>query len=219
MLPSVLCPIAVAWAIGGPAEADRAPSEDARVTAPKPPRLDGPYLGATFMGGPSLIRVNDLDTPGAFSTFGGSLRVGEMVLPWLGLGLQLGGAFGVRSESGARQRVGEGQLLVDFEFVPIPKRRRSSEQLPLSLRASFGFGGGAVREEGTSGRSGFGGAAFGAAVRYMFFPGVKRYRPDRGGGFGLGPELGWIGQTPVAAGRPMANIFYVGLATFFFFGS
>ncbi|MCA9661146.1 MAG: hypothetical protein KC486_22585, partial [Myxococcales bacterium] len=83
----------------------------------------------------------------------------------------------------------------------------------------FGVGGGAVREDGVEGRSGFGGAAFKAAARYEFFPLAKRLRPRRGGGFGLGPELGWIGFTPAAAGRPMSNTLYLGLATTYYFGS
>lgn len=169
-------------------------------------------MGSILYGGVGLARVDDLATEGPFSGLGGGIQFGQMVLPWLGLGLQLGGAFLVRSEAGARQRLGEGALLVDFTFVPIPR-------IGLSLRPSFGFGGGAIRQDGVSGRAGFGGAIFGTAARYTFFPRVKHYRPDRGGGFGVGPELGWIGATPAARGRPTAHVFYLGLATTFYFGS
>lgn len=189
-----------------PAPADSAPPP------PSPPRIDGPYVGAILLAGATLARVNDLDTGGAFTAFGGSLRFGEMVLPWLGLGLQLGGTGAVRSQDGARQTLGQGLLAVDLSFVPAPKR------LPLTLRGSFGFGGGAVRQAGVPDRAGFGGAMFGAAVRYEWFPWAKVRRPYKGGGFALGPELGWIGFTPAGKGRPMSNTIYLALALGFYFG-
>lgn len=167
-----------------------------------------------MFGGLGLVRVNDLDTAGPFAAFGGTASVGQMVFPWLGLGLHGGGGGGVRSEGGARQRLGQGHLGVEFKLVPLPKRVPS-----LSLRTSFGFGGGAVRQEGIEKRSGFGGGQFSGAVRYELFPWAARRRPYRGGGFGLGPELGWLGFTPAAAGRPMSNVVYVALATTFYFGS
>lgn len=200
------------------AEADAAASAEAEATepaaAPRPPRIDGTYLGGTMLAGIGLIRVNDFDTPGAFAAFGGSFTVGQMVFPWLGLGLHGGGGGGVHSKDAVRQKLGQGHLGVQFKFVPLPKRR-----VPLSLLASFGFGGGAVRQEGLAKRSGFGGAQFGAAVRYELFPWAARRRPYRGGGFGLGPELGWVGFTPAAAGRPMSNVFYLALSATFYFGS
>ena len=106
----------------------------------------------------------------------------------------------------------EGAFLVDFGFYPTKKA-------PLSLRAGFGAGGGAVREAGREKRSGFGGAVFTAAVRYEFFPFAAKKRKNRGGGFSLGPELGWIGFLPAAKGRPMSNTVYLGLFVGFYFGS
>jgi hypothetical protein len=193
----------------GPAPESTAPGS----TAPSPPRIDGPYVGAVLFSGITLARVNDLETGGGFAAFGGTFRFGEMVLPWLGLGLQVGGSGAVRSQDAARQTLGQGLLAVDLSFVPVPKR------MPLTLRASFGFGGGAVREVGVPDRAGFGGAMFGAAVRYEWFPWAKVRRPFKGGGFALGPELGWIGFTPAAAGRPMSNTIYLALALGFYFGS
>jgi hypothetical protein len=191
-----------------------APEPAPTAQAPRPPRIDGAYIGATMFGGVSLVRVNDFDTDGPFATFGGTASVGQMVFPWLGLGLHGGGGGGVRSERGARQRLGQGFLGVQFKLVPLAKRH-----VPLSLLGSFGFGGGAVRQAGIFGRVGFGGAQFGAAVRYELFPWAKRRRPFRGGGFGLGPEIGWIGFTPAAADRPMSNAIYLALSTTFYFGS
>ena len=208
-----------------PSTAQAAPSEpgadvdaastdgDEAVAAQKPPRLSGPYLGLSLMGTVTGARVNRFGTDTPFAGGGGFLRFGQFVLPWFGLGLSVGGTGGVASDQGARQSLGQGGLLVDFEFVPAPKRVEG-----LSLRTSFGFGGGAITEEGLEGRSGYGGALFGAGIRYAFFPGVQRYRATKAGGFGIGPELGWLGFTPAAAGRPMSNTFYAGLSMAFYFG-
>ncbi len=206
-------PVATATA----AAADAAPPErGAWRRPPIPPRIDGTYLGLAIYGTATLARVNRLETTASpFAGFGGHARVGQMVLPWLGLGLSVGGVLGVRSErtdDGVRQRLGQGQFMIDTTFIPIPRRA-------WSVRAGFGFGGGAVRQAGVSSRAGFGGAAFSLATRYEFFPFAKRFRPTRGGGFGVGPELGWIGATPAARGRPMTNVLYLGLATTFYFGN
>lgn len=191
---------------------------------PIPPRVDGTYLGAAFYGAASLVRVNGIETTGSpFAGFGGHARVGQMVLPWLGLGLMVGGSIGVRSErtragegedegDGVRQRVGLGALFVDVTFAPLPK-------IPWTVHTGFGFGGGAVRQAGRSGRAGFGGAVFSGGTRYEFFPFAKRFRPTRAGGFGVGPELGWVGALPAARGRPMAHVIYLGLSTTFYFGT
>jgi hypothetical protein len=179
---------------------------------PVPPRLDGTYLGFAIYGAAIVTRVRRLQTPGPFAGAGGYVRVGQMVLPWLGLGISVGGAYGTRTQSGARQRVWIAEMLVDGTFVPVPR-------IPFTLRTSFGFGGGAVREAEVAARSGYGGAVFGAALRYELFPGAKRYRPTRGGGFGIGPELGWIGATPAALGRPMANVVYLAISGNFYFGT
>lgn len=198
-----------------PSDAAKADAEPSPASpAPRPPRIDGTYLGGTMLAGVGLIRVNDFDTPGGFAAFGGTFTVGQMVFPWLGLGLHGGGGGMVRSKDAVRQKVGQGHLGVQFKFVPLPKRR-----IPLSLLASFGFGGGAVRQEGIAKRSGYGGAQFGAAVRYELFPWASKRRPYRGGGFGLGPELGWVGFTPAATGRPMSNVVYLALSATFYFGS
>lgn len=198
-----------------PAAAAPARERGAWRRPPIPPRIDGTYLGGIVYGSASLARVNGLDTSSPFAGAGGAARVGQMVLPWLGLGLSLGGGVGYRSEQrdgGVRQRLGMGALLVEGTFLPIPR-------LPLSLRTGFGFTGGAVRQAGVAARSGFGGAAFTLAARWEWFPFAKRYRPSRGGGFGVGPELGWLGATPAARGRPMAHVLYVAVAMTMYFGS
>jgi len=205
--------------IEGPADAAVAPAP-AEVDKPaprqpgaKPPRVDGTYVGGTLGPGISFARVNNFPTPNPFVGGGGTLRVGEVVYPWMSVGVEISGNLGYRSAD-PRQRLLQGAFLVDFGFYPGAKK-----QLPLSLRAGFGAGGGAVRERGRAERSGFGGAVFTAAVRYEFFPGAARRRPTRGGGFSLGPELGWIGFMPAAKGRPMSHTVYLGLYVGFYFGS
>lgn len=198
-----------------PPEPETSPEPEASQApeSRRPPRLSGPYIGLSLMGTVTGARVNSFGTDSPFAGGGGFLRFGQFVLPWLGIGLSMGGTTGNASDEGARQGLGQGALLVDFEFVPAPTRVQG-----LSVRTSFGFGGGAVTEEGVDARSGYGGAVFGAGARYTFFPGAARYRATKAGGFGIGPELGWIGFTPAAKGRPMSNSFYVGASLAFYFG-
>lgn len=131
----------------------------------------------------------------------------------MSVGIEISGNLAYRGAD-PRQRLLQGAFLVDFGFYPAAKKH-----IPLSLRAGFGAGGGAVRERGRQDRSGFGGAVFTAAARYEFFPGAAKRRPRRGGGFSLGPELGWIGFMPAAKGRPMSHTVYLGLFVGFYFGS
>lgn len=185
----------------------------ARPASEKPPRVDGTYVGGTLGPGISFARVNDFPTPNPFVGGGATLRVGEVIYPWLSIGVEISGNLAYRSAD-PRQRLLQGAFLVDFGFYPAAKK-----QIPLSLRAGFGAGGGAVREARRTDRSGFGGAVFTAAVRYEFFPGAAKRRPTRGGGFSIGPELGWIGFMPAAKGRPMSHTVYLGLYVGFYFGS
>ena len=159
----------------------------------------------------SFARVNNFPTPNPFSGTTGGLRFGQAVFPWMTIGMQVAGTFAYRLAD-PRQRLFQGAAIVDFGFLPVPR-------IPLSLRVGFGAGGGAVREAGIAARSGFGGAVFTGSVRYEIFPLAARKRPKRGGGFALGPELGWVGFTPAAKGRPMSNTVYLGLFMGFYFGS
>lgn len=187
------------------------PLGEARIPATRPPRVDGPFLGLTLGASGSLARVNDFPTPNPLTGSAASLRVGEALYPWLTIGLEIAGTWAYRFAD-PRQRLLQGAALIDFGFLPVPR-------IPLSLHVGFGAGGGAVRQAGRSARSGFGGAVFTGAVRYEIFPLAARRRPTRGGGFALGPELGWLGFTPAARGRPMSNTLYLGLFVGFYFGS
>lgn len=195
-----------------------APSADAPPAEPIPaatpvrvPRVDGVYIGGTLAFSESFARVNNFPTPNPFAGATPSLRVGQAIFPWMTIGIQVTGTFANRFAD-PRQRLFQGSAIIDFGFLPVPR-------IPLSLRVGFGAGGGAVRQDGIASRSGFGGAVFTGAVRYEFFPLAARKRPKRGGGFALGPELGWIGFTPAAKGRPMSNTVYLGLFMAFYFGS
>ena len=179
--------------------------------AQRPPRVDGTYVGGTVSASLGFARVNDIATPDPFTGGVAGIRVGEVLYPWMSVGVEIAGNMAYRFAD-PRQRQISGAFLVDFGFYPAPK-------IPLSLRAGFGAGGGAVREQGRPKRSGFGGAVFTAAVRYEIFPLAARRRPKRGGGFALGPELGWIGFMPAAKGRPMEHTLYLGLFMGFYFGS
>jgi hypothetical protein len=194
-----------------PAPADVAAPATAATPATRPPRIDGPYLGLSLGASGSLTRVKNFATPNPFAGSAAGLRFGEAILPWMTIGVEIAGTWAYRFAD-PRQRLLQGAFLVDFGFLP-------SRKLPLSLHVGFGAGGGAVREAGRRARSGFGGAVFTGSVRYEIFPLADRKRPKRGGGFSLGPELGWLGFTPAARGRPMSNTVYLGLFVGFYFGS
>jgi len=168
-------------------------------------------MGLTLGASGSLARVNNFETPNPFAGGATGLRFGEAVLPWMTIGVEIAGTWAYRFAD-PRQRLLQGAFLIDFGFLP-------SKKIPLSLHVGFGAGGGAVREAGRTARSGFGGAVFTGSLRYEIFPLADRKRPNRGGGFSFGPELGWLGFTPAARGRPMSNTVYLGLFVGFYFGS
>ncbi|TPV95019.1 MAG: hypothetical protein B7733_11635 [Myxococcales bacterium FL481] len=212
---SWICACAGLAALASPERAAAAPPDKPRATAGetartasiRPPRLDGTYLGGTVAAAGSLVRVDGLNTDNPFVGNNIEIQVGQTVYRWLALGFSLSSSGGVAPEQTNRMF----GLRVDLTAVPMPRRN-------LSVRAGFGFGAGAVRNEGISGRFGYGGASFHGAVRYTFFPWADKKRPRRGGGLGLAPELGWIGQTPTETGGPMSNTIVLGLATMFYFG-
>jgi hypothetical protein len=174
----------------------------------KPPRFDGPYLGVLAMGTANFMKVNDLATPAPLIGAGGFVQAGDAVFHWMSIGIAAGGQAGWIG----KQQMFQGALLVEFGFVP-------AKRYPLSIRTGFGFGGGAVTEQGIARRFGYGGALFKGSLRYEFFPLAERKRPDRGGGWAIGPELGWLGATPAGKGQPFVNTILLGLSTSFYFGS
>jgi hypothetical protein len=126
--------------------------------------------------------------------------------------MSIGVAAGGQTGFAGNQKMFMGGLLVEFGFVP-------AKRYPLSIRTGFGFGGGAVREAGISKRFGFGGALFKGSLRYEFFPLAGKRRPDRGGGWAIGPELGWLGATPAGKNQPFVNTVLLGISTSFYWGS
>jgi hypothetical protein len=174
----------------------------------RPPRFDGPYLGVLAIGTANFMKVIDLETPAPLIGTGGFLQAGDAVFPWMSIGIAAGGQAGWIG----KQQMFQGSLLVEFAFVPV-------KRYALSIRTGFGFGGGAVTEQGIARRFGYGGALFKGSLRYEFFPLAERKRPDRGGGWAIGPELGWLGATPAGKGQPFVNTILLGLSTSFYFGS
>lgn len=197
--------------VAGPAESSEGPDEASRDPEPaaelRIPRVDGPYFGGTVSGAGAFARVQNLDTPSPLSGFVLDLRAGNVVFPWMTIGAQILGGAGWVSD----QRVAHGGLLMDFGFLPVPR-------VPFSLRAGFGFGAGAVRDDDETKRFGFGGALFKAGARYEFFPNAQKRRPRRGGGWAIGPEINWLGYTPTAAGQPMNNVLTIGIWSAIYFG-
>jgi hypothetical protein len=210
-LPGLATLSAFVLALGSADQAAAAPPGEDEVqeeASPRPPRVDGAYLGLSGYATTSFTRVDNLNTPDPLVGGFGGLSVGDAVFPWFTIGLQVGGSGGVTPT----QRISWGGILVELGFLPAPR-------YPFSIRTGFGFGAGAVRDDGVAGRFGFGGAMFKGALRYDFFPLANKKRPTRGGGWSIAPEIGWIGHTPAGKGRPMANTLFVGLFSGFYFGS
>jgi hypothetical protein len=179
------------------------PAAGAEDSKTAPPRISGVYFGGILNFGVALARVQgfDVDNP-HYGTWGG-LRVGQAVFPWLTLGVEgSGGVFLYPNE-----QLWQGGLMFIPAFYPVPKR-------PFSITLGLGFGAGFVQDFAIGERSGFGGPLFMGALRYEFFPTAARRRPNRKGGFTVGPELSWRGFTPAGPGfpeQPMANTFCIGL--------
>lgn len=181
-------------------ESDEA--DGTRPPARRPARVSGTYLGMAIWPGVSWAFSPNLevDQSGALGGGGGALRLGQAVLPWLTLGVDGDGGFYFAPD----RFFMNGGFMVEAGFYPAPR-------YPLSIRAGFGFGVGLLLDDRTEVRGGVGGPKFMGSVRYEFFPGADRRRPKRPGGWVLGPELGWRGFTPAAAGRPMSNTVFLGV--------
>lgn len=175
---------------------------------PRPPRVDGPFLGGMVSGTVSFPRVLDLDTPDPLAGFHITVRTGQEVLPWLTLGIEGGGGVAYSADQNLRH----GGFLVEAGFLPVPR-------IPFSIRTGFGFGAGYVRDDAEPGkRFGYGGAMFKGGIRYEFFPVANRKRLTRGGGWAIGPELNWLGNTPNQPDGPMNHTIMLGLHTAFYWG-
>lgn len=183
---------------------DASHEEDAII---HPPRFDGPYVGVVAFGTVNFPSLTNLETPSPLIGTTGFIQAGDAVFPWMSIGIAAGGG----AAWAGNQQMFEGALLVEFGFVPLIR-------YPFSIRAGFGFGGGAVSEPDVP-RGGFGGALFKGSARYEFFPLAERKRAARGGGWAIGPELGWLGATPAGPGQPFVNTLLLGLSTSFYFGS
>jgi hypothetical protein len=138
--------------------------------------VPGPRQGYYLGGGAQVatIRSHDKDLGRLSAGYGSafSLRLGEMVTPWLGVGVELGGGQAANS----RWSQGFGGLLLDVQLVPW----RS-----LAIHGSAGLGAILAKDQKklVTGSKGTGGAYYGAGVRYDLFP----FYESGSGGFGITP--------------------------------
>ncbi|GEM_PF-2560260 len=184
----------------------RSASATAAFSKPIPHRIDGVFMGMTTLGGATIARVYDLQTP-VFGGGGGALRLGQVLFPWMTIAVEGSGSTAFNN----RQQLHQGGVLFEFGFLP--------SRYPLSLHAGVGFGAGFIVDKALDKRGGFGGPKFSGAIRYEWFPGARHRRPPRSGGLSLGPELGWRGFTPSSKGRPMAHTLYAGLWVGYYWGT
>ena len=150
----------------------------ARVSHAGELTVPGPRQGYFVALGVQRVGVSSKDSDlGRFNADYGTafvLRLGEMVTPWLGFGLQ---ADGGQAKS-SRWSQGFGGLLLDVQLVPW----RS-----LSVHASAGLGAVMARDQTgrVEGAKGTGGAYYGIGVGYDFFP----FYESGSGGFGITPTV------------------------------
>lgn len=108
-----------------------ASAQELRLPAPR----QGYYLGGGLRSGVASARA-EAESVGGFGTlthFGGFFRFGQKALPWLGVGLALGGG----SESNDDWSVAYSGLLLELQAEPF-------DGLDLAFRGSVGVGGGSV---------------------------------------------------------------------------
>lgn len=175
-----------------------------------PPRIDGFYLGGAIHTAATVARVENYDTD-PFWGGGGNVNVGAAVLPWMTIGFEGRGANYFNSRG---QRMFQGGLIAEAGFYPLRRH-------PFSIHAGLGFGLGYVEDDSVieeEVRSGLGFPQFMGLARYEFFPGARKRRPYRAGGFAIGPEIGWRGFTPSKRGRPMSNSFFVSVWFAYYWG-
>jgi hypothetical protein len=175
----------------------------------RPPRISGTYLGMSIWPGMSWAYSPNLaiDQSRVIPGGGGALHLGQAVFPWMTLGIDASGGFYFTRDT----LFMEGGLLVELGFYPVPR-------YPFSLRGGFGFGAGLILDDRVDNRGGVGGARFMGALRYEFFPKAERKRPDKAGGWTVGPELAWRGFPPAGKDRPMSHTILLGLYFGFYWG-
>lgn len=137
------------------------------------------------------------------------MRLGQAVFPWMTIGLDASGGFYFNRHTFFTK----GGLLIELGFYPVPR-------YPFSIRTGFGFGAGLILDDRTDVKGGVGGPRFMGSLRYEFFPHAERRRPNKPGGWVVGPEIGWRGFTPAGPGkdRPMSNMILLGIWFGYYWG-
>jgi hypothetical protein len=199
-----------------PEPSEQAPSElEPSEQAPlqprreRTPRISGTYLGMTIWPAVSWAFSPNVpvDQSAPLAGGGGAMRLGQAVFPWMTIGLDASGGFYWNRD----RFFTKGGLLIELGFYPVPR-------FPFSIRGGFGFGAGLILDDRTDEKGGVGGPRFMGSVRYEFFPGAERKRPNKPGGWVLGPELGWRGFTPAGKDKPMSNTILLGLWFGYYWG-
>jgi hypothetical protein len=195
-----------------PIEATEPPAEpEPRAPSERTPRISGTYLGMTVWPGLAWARSPnvEVDQSAVIPGGGGALRLGQAVFPWMTIGIDASGGFYFNRD----RFFTKGGLLIELGFYPVPR-------YPFSIRGGFGFGAGLILDDRTEEKGGVGGPRFMGSVRYEFFPQAERKRPNKPGGWVVGPELGWRGFTPAGPGkdRPMSNMVMLGIWFGYYWG-
>jgi len=160
--------LVLVWAAARPSQAQA--GEDLTV----PNARQGYFVALGVHGVAMSSRDHDL---GRLQTDFGpalTLRLGQMVTPWLGCGLLVDG--GLATSGRWNQKF--GGLLLDLQLVP---------WRALSLHASAGLGGVMARDTlgHVAGAKGTGGAYYGVGLAYDFFP----FYVTGSGGLGITPVI------------------------------
>jgi hypothetical protein len=217
LLQSAVLATGISFAGPGEAETSKQPAEEPAVEVP---RVEGPYLGLSLpiYAGWTHVDLDQydyeyMDDPPEQNryTLGGGfvLRYGQTLTRRFGLGFTLGFMRGKDFTDDSRMGHGE----VSMEFFLRPLLRRS-----WTVHASLGGGFGRSRLDTEFPELTFAGTLLSVFTRYAFFPGVDRRRPDKAGGFCLGPEIGVAAFLPGAWTENSHAEILLGLWMGYFFG-
>jgi hypothetical protein len=220
LLRSALLAASLSLVGPGGAETAKQPAEESSVEVP---RVEGPYLGLSvpMYFGWTHVQEPQYDYeafPGEAEprpenryTLGGGfvLRYGQTLTRRFGLGFTFGFMRG--RDFTDESRMGHGEVSMEFFLKPVVRR-------PWTLHASLGGGFGRSRLDTDMPELTFAGTLVSVFTRYAFFPGVDRYRPDKAGGFSLGPEVGVSAFLPGAWTKNSHAEILLGLWMGYFFG-
>lgn len=150
------------------------PTPEPTLLMEAPGPRQGYYVG---LGGGSVFNANfrtEDDNTGTLTGGASQLRLGQMVTPWLGFGLQIGG--GAASADGLS--TGFGGLMLDAQVVPFDH---------LALHVALGAGGLSLTDDSNDDGmlEGTGGGYYAVGLSYDWFP----FYDGGSGGWSLTPHV------------------------------